>query len=229
MSGSSAPRLNSSLAFCEEPLALLERLQPQLRVVGKRGRFREEMNYELYLGSGTGSRLLVVKCFAGRPPHYARWVEVFAVLPEIEVGGRRIPFACSELEALLLDLLAGRLGGGESLFIEYIYDPETSELLKLGAPPAVTRLGFLLFRLGFTWFKDWYFPEGFMEGAPKLQCKKPVSEEARLEHLARLREEVAAFTPELARLRSDTELGGEAARALSRAEAVLRAAGLGAL
>jgi len=217
------PQGGYSLEFCEGALTSLKRLQPQLRVVKKRGRFREEANYELYLGSEAGARLLVVKCFAGRQPYYARWVEVFAVLPEVEVEGRRVSFAGSELEALLLDLLARELGGGEPLFIEYTYDAETSKLLRLGAPPAVTRLGFLLFQLGFTWFKDWYFPEGFMEGGPKLQCKKPASEEARLRHLARLREEVAAFIPELHRLRSDVKLGAEATRALERAEAVLQA------
>jgi len=222
-SGGGGIQSGFSLAFCEEPLTFLERLQPQLRVVKRRGRFREEANYELYLGPGAGARLLVVKCFAGRPPYYARWVEVFAVLPEVEVGGRRTPFAGSELEALLLGLLAERLRGGESLFIEYTYDAETSKLLRLGAPPAATRLGFLLFQLGFTWFKDWYFPEGFMEGGPKLQCEKPASEEARLRHLSRLKEEVAAFVPELVRLSGDAKLGAEAARALDRAAAILRA------
>jgi len=220
-SGRSELRPHFSLVFCERPLAVLEKLQPQLKVVRKKGRFLEEVNYELRLGFGTGARLLALKCFAGRPPYYAKWVEVFAVLPEIDVEGRKIPFAGSELEALLLDLLARELEGGEALFVEYIYDPETSKLLELGAPPVVTRLGFLLFQFGFTWFKDWYFPEGFMEGGPKLQCEKPVGEEARFKHLAKLREEVAAFIPELHRLSSDTKLGAEAARALNRARAIL--------
>jgi hypothetical protein len=35
--------------------------------------------------------------------------------------------------------------------------------------------------------------EGFMEGSPKLQCEKLVCEEARLKHLAKMEEEVAAF------------------------------------
>jgi hypothetical protein len=222
-SGESELSSSFSLTFCEKPLSLLEKLQPRLKIVKKKGRFREEANYELYLGSEAGIRLLVLKCFAGRPPHYARWIEVFSVLPEIDMGRGKIPFAGSELEALLLGLLAEELEGGESLFVEYTYDPETSKLLKLGAHPVVTRLGFLLFQLGFTWFKDWYFPEGFMEGSPKLQCEKPVCEEARLKHLAKLREEVAAFIPELERLSSDLRLGAEALRALERAKAVLQA------
>lgn len=44
----------------------------------------------------------------------------------------------------------------------------------------------------------------------------------RLKHLTRLGEEVAAFTPELARLHGDAELGREMARALDRAKANLR-------
>jgi len=214
-----------SLTFCEKPLSLLEKLQPRLKIVRKKGRFREEANYELYLGTEAGTLFLVLKCFAGRPPHYARWIEVFSVLPKIDVGGCKILFAGSELETLLLDLLAKELEGGEALFVEYAYDPETSKLLKLGAPPVVTRLGFLLLQLGFTWFKDWYFPEGFMEGSPKLQCEKPVNEEARLKHLAKLKEEVTAFIPELERLSSDARLGFEALRALERAEIILKTVG----
>ncbi len=214
-----------SFTFCEKPLSLLEKFQPQLKIVRKKGRFREEANYELYLGSEADVRLLVVKCFAGRPPHYAKWIEVFSVLPEIDVGKGRIPFAGSELETLLLDLLAKELEGGESLFVEYAYDLETSKLLKLGAPPVVTRLGFLLFQLGFTWFKDWYFPEGFMEGSPKLQCEKPLSEEARLKHLAKLKEEVAAFAIELERLSGDARLSAEALRAVERAKVILQVTG----
>ncbi len=213
-----------SFTFCEKTLSLLEKLQPRLKIAGKKGRFREEANYELYLGTEAGIPFLVLKCFAGRPPHYARWIEVFSVLPKINVGGCKIPFAGSELEALLLDLLARELEGGEALFIEYTYDPETSRLLELGAPPVVTRLGFLLFQLGFTWFKDWYFPEGFMEGSPKLQCEKPMNEEARLKHLAKLKEEVTAFIPELERLSSDARLGFEALRALERARIILETA-----
>jgi hypothetical protein len=214
-----------SLTFCEKPLSLLEKLQPQLKIVRKKGRFREEANYELYLGTEAGTPFLVLKCFAGRSPHYARWIEVFSMLPKIDVGGCKILFAGSELETLLLDLLAKELEGGEALFVEYAYDPETSKLLKLGAPPVVTRLGFFLFQLGFTWFKDWYFPEGFMEGSPKLQCEKPVNEEARLKHLAKLKEEVTAFIPELERLSSDARLGFEALRALERAEIILKTVG----
>lgn len=201
-------------------------MRPKLRVAKKRGRFKEEATFELYLGSeATGARLLVLKCFAGRPPYYAKWIEVFAVQPEVELEGLRVAFAGSDLESLLLSLLAEELGGGEALFVEYTYDAETEHLLKLGAPPVVTRLGFLLFRLGFTWFKDWYFPEGFMEGDPKLQSEKPVSEEARARHVAKLREEVAAYLPELRRLKSDAKLGRAAARAFDRAEAFLQATG----
>ncbi|MHA1209321.1 MAG: DUF1122 family protein [Candidatus Freyarchaeota archaeon] len=37
------------------------------------------------------------------------------------------------------------------------------------SPPS---LGYKLFQLGFTWFKDWYFAEGFWEGGVKLQGEK---------------------------------------------------------
>jgi hypothetical protein len=62
-----------------------------------------------------------------------------------------------------------------------------------GFPPPVTRLGFILFRLGFTWFKDWYFPEGLMEGGQKLQGEKPADNEAMIRHLKEIRQEVKIF------------------------------------
>jgi hypothetical protein len=50
-----------------------------------------------------------------------------------------------------------------------------------------------LFRRGFTWFKDWYFPEGFMEGDQKLQAEKPIDEHASQRHRARWVREINVF------------------------------------
>lgn len=196
----------------------LESLTPSARVVERPGRFAEERNYELWL---SGARLLVVKCFNGRPPYYSRWIEVFAVSPRFRLEGRTMEFASSELERKLLELLAGELRGGEVMYVEYGYDWETDALLRRGAPPAVTRLGFLLLQLGFTRLRDWYFPEGFMEGGMKLQGEKPASEEARLRHLRYLAEEVGQALPSLIELEGDPRLGDHAREALRRAELIM--------
>lgn len=47
----------------------------------------------------------------------------------------------------------------------------------MGVPPHATPLGYLLWKSGARWFKDWYFPEGWMEGGEKLQGNKPLNEE----------------------------------------------------
>jgi len=193
----------------------------ELRVLAGRGRFAEEENVELHL-PGVG-RVLAVKCFAGRRPYWGRWVEVFAVRPTLPVGGAELPFAGSELERALLERLSSWLGGGDLIYVEYGYDGETAALLRAGAPPAVTRLGFLLLQLGFTRLRDWYWPEGFMEGGQKLQGERPASSEAAERHLRSLREEVAASLADLERLRGDGRLGPFAERALERARAILGA------
>lgn len=60
----------------------------------------------------------------------------------------------------------------------------------MGLPTVTTRLGFELFKRDFTWFKDWYFPEGFREGSEKLQAEKPIDEEHRLFHLENIEKEL---------------------------------------
>lgn len=149
------------------------------------GRFAVEEDIKVFLKTPEGeSRLLLLKLYHGRGAHYLPWAEVFA----IDEG-----FYGSQAEGRLLELLAGHLGPGSALYVEYEGDKETREGLVGGVPPAATRLGFMLYRLGFTWFKDWYFPEGAMEGGRKLQGEKPLHGEARMRHLLSIRKELAAF------------------------------------
>lgn len=58
---------------------------------------------------------------------------------------------------------------------------------------SISRLGFELFKNGFTWFKDWYFPEGYLEGGRKLQGEKPLNDKAKLAQLKRIQQEVREF------------------------------------
>lgn len=191
----------------------------QLEIIEKRGRFAEERNFEVWF---SGRRLLVAKCFNGRPPYYGRWIEVFAVVPRVESRDGVFVLAGSELESQLLAALSSELSGGDLIYVEYGYDPETESLLRKGLPPHVTRLGFLLLKLGFTVQRDFYFPEGFMEGEPKLQGEKPTSEDTRRQHLYRIASEVESSLPLLKRLANDQTVGLWARKALERAQLIVR-------
>lgn len=184
-----------------------------------RGRFAEESNIDIYLRHGrhTGF-LLFVKVFYGRRPYYRPWMELFGINRKVTLGDRIVEYFGSLLEEELLKFLSERIPPGGRIFVEYYEDGETSRQLMAGFPPPVTRLGYILFRLGFTWFKDWYFPEGFMEGGQKLQGEKPIDEGTRIRQLRRIRHQVEGF------LRG---VEGEArawyaARAVERAKIILR-------
>ncbi|MEM4624187.1 MAG: DUF1122 family protein [Thermosphaera sp.] len=156
---------------CEETLSNINGLE--VSIIRKPGRFIEEDNYEVILTyKGISKRLLVMKIFHGRPPYYRRWIEVFAINASLRWSDFEFRFVNSEYEDRLLECLSSILGPGEWLYIEYLYDEETMRELERGSPPEQTRLGSKLIRMGFTWFKNWYYPEGFMEGGPKLQAEK---------------------------------------------------------
>lgn len=129
------------------------------------GRFREEHNVELYVAD---KRACSLKVFCGRGP-YRAWVEVFDVNPSV----------FPSVEAAIYDAVAASLMGGESIFVEYGWDPESVVPAELGLPPHLTRIGEMLVERGFTWLKLWYFPEGHMEGGQKIQAQKPVNEAQR--------------------------------------------------
>ncbi|BFI76404.1 DUF1122 family protein [Sulfurisphaera ohwakuensis] len=82
------------------------------------------------------------------------------------------------------------LPAGGKLFVTYVRDKETREMLLKGYSPVDTPLGFSLLKAGFTWFKDWYYPEGGNEGSPKLQANKPLSKDEEIRQLRQLLDEV---------------------------------------
>ena len=156
-----------------------------------RGRFREEENAILSVFHGDKyADILHMKIFYGRPPYYKAWIEVFNINNRVKIDDHEIEFFNTWLEDLILDILSETLEGGEKLYIEYLEDHETYKALEKGIPPIATRLGYKLFKRGFTWFKDWYYPEGFMEGGPKLQAEKPINEEYLARHLNQLKKEL---------------------------------------
>ncbi|MDQ4081303.1 MAG: DUF1122 family protein, partial [Actinomycetota bacterium] len=124
-----------------------------------------------------------LKYFAGRPSaRVSPWIEAAVARDE------------DELAAEVVRALAAILPAGGYLMVGY-GDDETERGLKRRFPPVVTPLGKALFDAGATWFKDWYYPEGWLEGGLKLQGNKPVSEEARRAHLAELATELEEWLP----------------------------------
>ncbi|MCS7106999.1 MAG: DUF1122 family protein [Acidilobaceae archaeon] len=169
----------SSVSCSHAGIAALLRgrgLPSSFSLVVRRGRFREEHNVELLLN---GFVVLNLKAFCGRGP-YRAWVELFNIDSKLFLPH----------EPLIYDWVSGSLGGGEPLYVEYSWDPETTFLLDLGVPTVLTRIGIELLQRGFTWFKVWYYPEGFMEGSPKIQGEKPRDLNQRRRNLRELCEEV---------------------------------------
>lgn len=79
---------------------------------------------------------------------------------------------------------------GGKVFVTYLRDKETRDMLYKGFHPAETPLGFSLLKAGFTWFKDWYYPEGGNEGLPKIQANKPLNKDDEDRQLRQLLDEV---------------------------------------
>lgn len=132
------------------------------------------------------SDVMYMGIYQGNPPHYSPWIEWFSIEPSL-FGS---PFFDSDIEESLLELCSSALTPGGKIFMEYSQDKETLRDLTIGVPTPLTRMGFLMLSHGFTWFKDWYFPEGFNEGGQKLQGEKPLNKERRKEHMKVIREKV---------------------------------------
>jgi len=128
-----------------------------------RGRFKEEFNYIVNLN---GERLCLMKVFKGRG-YYRPWIELYNFTG---LWGR-----LRDDEYLLkkfLRFFSCLLEDGESLYIEYFHDPKLTEELERGAEVEDTFIGRILKEVGFNRFRDWYIPEGFMEGGQKIEAWK---------------------------------------------------------
>ncbi len=152
----------------------------------EQGRFAEEVNLELFVSKEHEDKhLLYSKIFTGRA-YYRDWIEIFGIAKELT----GVPYFGSQVESLVLDLFSPLTG---RIFVEYFDDMETVRELSSGVPPALSRLGFELAKRGFSWFKDWYFPEGLMEGGHKLQAEKAVDSLHMARHVEKLKEELESF------------------------------------
>ncbi len=148
--------------------------------VGKEGKGRFEEERLVHVFTEKGKHLLSLLIFLGRG-HYRSWAEVYSVSSE---------FFGSELEGVFFDLLSNL---ADRLFVEYVGDRETVRELSAGVPPQLSRLGFELAKRGFSWQRDWYYPEGLREGNPKILAERPEDPSRRLKHLEDLKRDLHAF------------------------------------
>lgn len=169
----------------------------------RRFRLPDERYFELYLKATDGYRTYrpVIRgiYFSGKGKWIRTWMEV-SYNPKVKFTDERggvdeIDISGSESEQRIFSLLSGTIAAGGRLMVEYsIKDhPDTLTALEMGAPPILTKLGYLLWKTGFTSFKNWYFAEGWMEGNTKLQGEKPLNREIRRRQIKKLAQEVRDF------------------------------------
>lgn len=182
------------------------------------GRIKNQEYFDLYLKiEDQEKRLMKVSIYRGREPYYQPWVEMFSIKDLIIFGRDKFHFFDSEVEDELLDLLTSDMKEGCRIFIEYQHDKTTMKQLSSGIPAPCSRLGYKLFDRGFTWFKDWYFSEGFHEGNQKLQAEKPIDQEHRENHLNNIKNQITEFLSKQEEEKEDIE-----DKVIERAENILR-------
>jgi len=158
------------------------------------GRIKNQIYLDLYLKiKDEEKRLMRVSIYKGKAPYYDPWVEMFSIKDFLIFDGERFDYFDSKIEDELLDFFTSQMDHGSRIFIEYQHDKKTMRELSSGVPEPCTRLGYKLFKRGFTWFKDWYFSEGFHEGNQKLQGEKPIDEEHRKNQIDHIEKEVKDF------------------------------------
>jgi hypothetical protein len=184
------------------------------------GRFIEEKNFELFLKDRDGNLsedpIIEGVFFAGRGEYYRPWLEVI-YNNRVRINSNIIDISGEEiLDEKLFEYLSDLLPPGSHMMVVYINQEETSKSLELGVPPPATPIGYLMFKTGFTWFKDWYFSEGFWEGDVKLQGDKPLNDEHRKKNLKTIEHQLTQF---LEKIDSEDIL---MKKAKERAEEILR-------
>jgi len=161
------------------------------------GRFVEETNFELYLkardGETSENPVVRGKYFSGRGEFYRPWLEIYYD-NRVKFGSSKVlDLSEGGLDEKLFKHLSDLLPSDSHIMVIYVNHEETRKGLERAFPAPATPIGYLLWKSGCTWFKDWYFAEGFWEGDVKLQGNKPLHEENRKKNLLEMRKELAAF------------------------------------
>ncbi len=181
-----------------------------------KGRINNQRYLEIFCKKNNSEKLLFyLSVYQGKQPYYKPWVEIFGINDDIYLQDGTINYFDTELEDIILNKISDNLGDGGRIFVEYSEDKETRFGLVRDYPEVVTRLGFKLYKRGFTWFKDWYYPEGFNEGGEKLQAEKPVDKKHEKNHHQRIKKEIKRF------LEGDFEDNENYQKAKDRAKEIL--------
>jgi hypothetical protein len=190
------------------------------KIVGKR-------YFRLQLDGDAGPERFIEALYNDGPYPGQNWVEVYdldrpgALARQEHLAPALVPY---------LRPVADAIPPGGHLMAEYEkLDWHTTQRgLLAGIPPLATPLGALLFDLGVgDSFKDWYFPEGGMEGNRKLQGNRAYTEGQRVEMRAKRAGELRAFleAPRHAPAEIDARARQDAARILESLEAGVRRRG----
>ena len=151
----------------------------------KPGLISDILNFELYLQNSNRelSKKPIIKCsfFKGRKNYYP-WVD-FYYYPQTSFLNNPVNINNEKLNETLFQFISNLIPDGGHMMVVYLNHIETNLGLQKGVPPPITELGYLLWNVGCTWFKDWYFSEGFREGDVKLQGEKPLNKTIQKEHL----------------------------------------------
>lgn len=161
------------------------------------GRFKEESNFDLFLSDENGHTsidpIIKGKYFSGRGEFYKQWLELYYNSIVKFDESIIIDLSNSELEKKIFGYLSDILPPGSHIMIVYQNHKETRDGLAKGIPAPATPIGYLLWSVGCTWFKDWYFSEGLLEGDLKLQGNKPLDMKSKKRNLIQIHNELKTF------------------------------------
>ncbi len=152
-----------------------------------KGRFAEETNFELFLKKSRKEAsvepVIKGKYFSGRGRFYKPWLEIYYQDHIKFISSPDFDLSKIGLDEKIFGYLLDLLPPGSRIMVIYLNHEETKKGLELDIPAPVTPIGYLLWKSGCTWFKDWYFSEGFWEGDIKLQGNKPLDKKDRRKNL----------------------------------------------
>ncbi len=172
----------------------------------KDGRIDNQYYFDLLLEKNdTKKKLMNMSIYEGKMPNYKAWIEMFSIKREVVFNDFKFIYFDSDIESKLLDIASKLLGKGSRIFIEYQHDYKTKKELNKSVPEPCSRLGYKLFKRDFTWFKDWYFSEGFHEGNQRLQGEKAIDKKHKKRQLNSIKIKVEKFLKEEKRRRESQE------------------------
>lgn len=160
-----------------------------------KGRFKEELGFKIFISKNDIISLQPVmdcKFFKGRNG-IKPWIEIYFNDIVGMSDGTKVNLRDRSADDRLFFLISRLIPEGGSIMVSYLNHEDTMKELQAGVPPQATYIGFILLKCGCTWFKDWYYAEGWLEGDVKLQGTKPDNKKKMLSDLRRLADELDLF------------------------------------